>query len=79
MGSTQLGAGGDGIGNHQQIQLFLTVFGVDSGDQHTAGLTAHHLAGRQVSDTSPTSRRVRQSLTLTMQLSMQALMLTLRL
>ena len=44
----QFCAGGDGIVYHQQVQLFLTLLGVDSGDQHTAGLLTHHLTGRQV-------------------------------
>ena len=46
----QLCAGGDSIIDHDQIQLLLTVDGVNGAHQHTAGLTAHHLSGRQVGD-----------------------------
>ena len=36
--------------NHQQMQLFFTVFVMHGGDEHTAGINAHHRAGRQVRD-----------------------------
>ena len=48
--SAELGAGGDGVVHHQQVELFLAVLGVDGGDQHAVGLQAHHLPGRQVHD-----------------------------
>ena len=35
---------------HQQMQLFFALFVVDSGDQHTAGVDAHHRSRRQVGD-----------------------------
>ena len=35
---------------HQQMELFLTLFMVHGGDQHTAGLDAHHGSGGQVGD-----------------------------
>ena len=46
----QLCACGDGIIDHQQVQLLLAILGVDGGDQHTAGLPAHHLSGGQIDD-----------------------------
>ena len=35
---------------HDKIQLFLALFLVNGGEQHTARLLAHHLSGRQVDD-----------------------------
>ena len=46
----ELCAGGDGVAEHDQVQLLLTLLGVDSGQQHAAGLPAHHLSGGQVHD-----------------------------
>lgn len=49
-GSIQLGTGGD-VGIHQQqVQLLLALLLMDGGEQHTAGVDAHHGAGRQVHD-----------------------------
>ena len=36
--------------DHQQMQLFFAVFLVHGGDEHTAGINAHHRAGRQIRD-----------------------------
>ena len=36
--------------DHQQMQLFLAVFLMHGGDQHTAGVDAHHGARRQIRD-----------------------------
>ena len=36
--------------HHQQMELFLAVFVMDGGDEHTAGVNAHHRAGREVGD-----------------------------
>ena len=46
----QLGAGGDGIVQHDQVQLLFALVGVDGGQQHTAGFFTHHLSGGQVDD-----------------------------
>ena len=46
-GSVQLCAGGDVRIHHQQVQALAAVLLVDSGDQHTLGINAHHLAGGQ--------------------------------
>ena len=46
----QLRAGGDMGIDHQQVQLFFAVFMVDGGNQHAAGVNAHHRSGRQVGD-----------------------------
>ena len=35
---------------HQQVQSFFAFLRVDGGDQHTAGIDAHHGTGRQVGD-----------------------------
>ena len=34
---------GDGIVDHDQIQLFLALFCVNSAQKHTTGVLAHHL------------------------------------
>ena len=36
--------------HHQQMQLFFAVFVMHGGDEHTAGLDAHHGPGREVRD-----------------------------
>ena len=36
--------------NHQQMQLFFAVFVMHGGDEHTAGINAHHGSGGQVGD-----------------------------
>ena len=36
--------------DHQQMQLFLAVFVMDGRDEHTAGVDAHHGAGREIGD-----------------------------
>lgn len=46
--SAELGAGGDGVVQQQEVQLLLALFLVDGGDQHTAAGDAHHLPGRQI-------------------------------
>ena len=46
--SAELRACGDGVIDHQQMQLLFALFLMDSGDQHTARLEAHHLTRRQV-------------------------------
>ena len=48
--SIHLRPGGDVVVQHQQVQLFFTVFVVNGGDQHSAGLNAHHGTGRQIGD-----------------------------
>ena len=48
--SAQLRAGGDGVADHYQIQLFLALLRVDGGQEHSVTLLAHHLPGRQVGD-----------------------------
>ena len=46
----QLRAGGNPVIHHQEIQALVTVLLMNSGDQHTLGINAHHLSGRQVHD-----------------------------
>ena len=36
--------------DHQEVELFCAFLVVDSADQHTAGIDAHHGSGRQISD-----------------------------
>ena len=36
--------------DHQQVQLLLAVFVMHGGDEHTAGLDAHHRARRKIRD-----------------------------
>ena len=36
--------------NHEQVQSFLAVLLVNSGEQHTAGFETHHCSGREVGD-----------------------------
>ena len=48
--SVQLGTGGDVGVDHQEMEPLVTVLLVDSRDQHTLGINAHHLSGRQVHD-----------------------------
>ena len=43
--SAELGAGGDTVADHQQVQTLVTVLLVYGGDQHAFGINAHHLAG----------------------------------
>ena len=40
--SAQLCAGGDLVIHHDEVELLLTLFGVDGGQQHTAAELAHH-------------------------------------
>ena len=49
-GLVQLRPGRDLIVQHQQVQAFLAVFLVHGGDQHPAGVDAHHGSGGQVHD-----------------------------
>ena len=35
---------------HNEVQLFLALFRMHGGNQHTAGLPAHHFPGGQVGD-----------------------------
>ena len=46
----QLCAGRNVRINHQQMELFFAVFVMHGGDQHAAGVDAHHLARGQVDD-----------------------------
>ena len=46
--SAELRAGGDGVVQHEKVQLFLALFLVDGGEKHTVALKAHHLPGRQI-------------------------------
>ena len=46
--SAELCAGGNGVVQQQQVQLFLALFLMDGRDQHAAGGDAHHLPGGQV-------------------------------
>lgn len=46
----QLCAGRDVVVYHQQVQLFFALYLMDSAEQHTAGLDAHHGSRRQVGD-----------------------------
>ena len=43
--SAHLGAGGDLVIQHEQVQPLLAPLGVDGGDEHAVGLQAHHLPG----------------------------------
>ena len=36
--------------DHQQMQLFFTVFVMHGGDQHTTGVDTHHRSWRQIGD-----------------------------
>ena len=46
----QLRTGGNPVIHHQEIQALVTVLLMNSGDQHTLGINAHHFSGRQVHD-----------------------------
>ena len=46
----QLGTSRDVVIHHQQMQLLHALLVVDSGNQHAAGIDAHHRTGRQVGD-----------------------------
>ena len=46
----KLCARGDRVVDHDEVQLFLALFGVDGGKEHAAGLQAHHLSRRQIHD-----------------------------
>ena len=46
--SIELRASRNAVIHHQQVQPFLTVLVMDGGNQHAAGINAHHRAGRQV-------------------------------
>ncbi len=46
----QLRAGRNRRIDHQEMEFFLVVFLVDGTDQHAAGITAHHLSGREIRD-----------------------------
>ena len=46
----QLGAGGDAIAHHEEVEALLAILLVNGGDEHTAGIDAHHLARGQVDD-----------------------------
>ena len=48
--SVHLCAGRDGIVEHDQMQLFFSLFCMNGGNQHAAGIDAHHLSGRKVED-----------------------------
>ena len=48
--SAQLCTGGDLVVDHNEVQLLLTLFGVNGAEQHAAGGLAHHLSGGQVGD-----------------------------
>ena len=48
--SAELRAGGDGVVQHEKVQLFLALFLVDGGQEHPARFLPHHLSGRQVDD-----------------------------
>ena len=48
--SAELGAGGDGVVHHDEVELLLTLLGVDGGEEHATALLTHHLAGGQVDD-----------------------------
>ena len=49
-GLIELRAGRDVRIDHQQVKLFFAVFLVHGGDEHAAGVDAHHRARRQVGD-----------------------------
>ena len=46
----QLRTSGNPVIHHQEIQALVTGLLMNSGDQHTLGINAHHLSGRQVHD-----------------------------
>ena len=46
----ELGAGGNIAVDHQQVEALLPVHVVNGGNEHTAGIDAHHLARGQVDD-----------------------------
>lgn len=46
----QLCAGGDVGVYHEAVELLHALFMVDGGDNHAAGINAHHLPGRQIGD-----------------------------
>ena len=46
----QLRTGGNPVIHHQEIQALVTVLLMNSGDQHTLGINAHHLSRRQIYD-----------------------------
>ena len=48
--SVHLCPGRNVVVQHQKMQLFLTTFMVNSGDQHPAGFNTHHGTGRQIGD-----------------------------
>ena len=48
--SAELGAGGNGVVEHDEVELFFTLFLMHGGEQHAARLLAHHLSGREVDD-----------------------------
>ena len=48
--SIHLRAGRDMIIEHEQMELLLALLGMHGGNQHAAGLNAHHRARRQVDD-----------------------------
>ena len=50
MGSIELCAGGDVRIDHEQVQPLLVVFVVHGGNQHAAGVDAHHGPRREVDD-----------------------------
>ena len=49
-GLVQLGAGGNAIAHHEEVETFLAVLLVNGGDEHAARVDAHHLARGQVGD-----------------------------
>ena len=48
--SAELGASGNGVVEHDEVELFFTLFLMHGGEQHAARLLAHHLSGREVDD-----------------------------
>ena len=48
--SIQLGPCGDTVIQQEEVQPFLALLVVDGGDEHAAGVNAHHLPGGQVGD-----------------------------
>ena len=49
-GLAQLGAGGNAIAHHEEVEALLAVLLVEGGDEHAAGVDTHHLARGQVGD-----------------------------
>ena len=49
-GLVQLGACGDVVVQHQKMEFFFSFFMMHGGNQHTAGLDAHHGSGGQIGD-----------------------------